>query len=71
MIARTTFKYILIAAAFLLLFSCSKSFMDKTPQSSLTTGNFPNVGSRCRERTDGRLRLDGIIILISISMITS
>ncbi len=42
MIARNSFKCISVAAASLLLFSCSKSFIDKIPQSSLTTGNFPN-----------------------------
>ena len=41
MIARKSFTYLSITAAFLLLFSCSKSFLNKIPESSLTTGNFP------------------------------
>ncbi|HEY2350318.1 MAG TPA: RagB/SusD family nutrient uptake outer membrane protein [Puia sp.] len=41
MIARKSFTYISITAVFLLLFSCKKSFLNKIPESSLTTGNFP------------------------------
>jgi hypothetical protein len=41
MIARKLSLYISITATFLLLFSCSKSFLNKIPESSLTTGNFP------------------------------
>ena len=41
MIARKSSTYICIAAAILLLFSCKKSFLNKIPESSLTTGNFP------------------------------
>ena len=41
MIAKKFSTYLSIAAACLLLFSCSKSFLNKIPESSLTTGNFP------------------------------
>jgi hypothetical protein len=41
MIARNSSKFICIAVAFSLLFSCNKSFLNKIPESSLTTGNFP------------------------------
>ena len=44
MIARKFSTYIFIAAAFLLLFSCKKAFLNKIPESSLTTGNFPQSG---------------------------
>src|SRR5579864_3225032 len=41
MIARNLFKYMSLTAAIVLLFSCNKSFLNKIPESSLTTGNFP------------------------------
>jgi hypothetical protein len=41
MIARNLLKYIPVTAAIVLLFSCKKTFLDKIPESSLTTGNFP------------------------------
>jgi starch-binding outer membrane protein, SusD/RagB family len=53
MIARTPFRYITIAAACLLLFSCSKSFIDQTPQSSLTTGNFPTSATDAESELTG------------------
>jgi hypothetical protein len=41
MIARNLTKYMLLTATIVLLFSCNKSFLNKIPESSLTTGNFP------------------------------
>ena len=41
MIARNLSKYISITVVIILLFSCKKSFLNKIPESSLTTGNFP------------------------------
>jgi hypothetical protein len=41
MIARNLSKYMSLTAAIVLLFSCNKSFLNKIPESSLTTGNFP------------------------------
>jgi hypothetical protein len=53
MIARKSFSYISIAAAFLLLFSCNKSFLNKTPESSLTTGNFPQSPAHAESELTG------------------
>src|ERR1700722_7892494 len=41
MIARKPTAYFTIAVMLLAMCSCSKSFLDKKPESSLTTGNFP------------------------------
>ena len=53
MIARKSFTYICIAAAFLLLFSCKKDFLNKIPESSLTTGNFPVLAADAESELTG------------------
>src|SRR5579862_7959652 len=53
MIARKSFLYLSIAAAFLLLISCSKSFLNKIPESSLTTGNFPKLAEDAESELTG------------------
>jgi len=53
MIAKNSSTYISIAAAFILLMSCSKSFIDKTPESSLTTGNFPTSAADAESELTG------------------
>ena len=53
MIARKSSTYICIAAAFLLLFSCKKDFLNKIPESSLTTGNFPVLAADAESELTG------------------
>ncbi len=53
MIARKLTTYITIAAVLLALCSCNKNFLDKTPQSSLTTGNFPTSAQDAESELTG------------------
>ncbi len=53
MIARNLTTYFIIAAVLLAMCSCSKNFLDKTPQSNLTTGNFPTSAADAESELTG------------------
>lgn len=53
MIARKLTTYFTIAAVLLVLCSCNKNFLDKTPESSLTTGNFPTSAADAESELTG------------------
>jgi hypothetical protein len=53
MIARNPTTYFCIVIALFVQFSCKKTFIDKTPQSSLTTGNFPTSATDAESELTG------------------
>ncbi len=53
MIAKKLTTYITIAAVLFALCSCNKNFLDKTPESSLTTGNFPTSATDAESELTG------------------
>ena len=53
MTTRNPAAVFLSAIILILQFSCSKSFLDKTPESSLTTGNFPKSAADAESELTG------------------